>query len=90
MLTDPKSRKVIIVEPPLIPIPTKELFARILFDNLQVGLRGFDQYFTYLYCEKGPLIVFYPKSPTFVTGSGTYIGISTGQWAFGVCRSSRV
>ncbi|KAF8525930.1 actin family [Hysterangium stoloniferum] len=36
LLTDPKSRKVIIVEHPLLPISIKEMMARILFSNLQV------------------------------------------------------
>ena len=36
LLADPKSRKVIIVEHPLLPLYIKEMIARILFDNLQV------------------------------------------------------
>ena len=36
LLADPKSRKVIIVEHPLLPLYIKETIARILFDNLQV------------------------------------------------------
>ena len=36
LLTDPKSRKVIIVEHPLLPLYVKELMASVLFDNLQV------------------------------------------------------
>lgn len=36
LLTDPKSRKVIIVEQPLLPLHIKEMLARILFNNLQV------------------------------------------------------
>ncbi|EMD33902.1 hypothetical protein CERSUDRAFT_67540 [Gelatoporia subvermispora B] len=36
LLTDPKSRKVIIVEHPLLPLYIKEHMARILFNNLQV------------------------------------------------------
>ncbi|KAH9944842.1 actin family [Amylocystis lapponica] len=36
LLTDPKSRKVIIVEHPLLPLHIKDIIARILFDNLQV------------------------------------------------------
>lgn len=35
-MTDPKSRKVILVEHPLLPLHIKETIARILFDNLQV------------------------------------------------------
>ena len=37
-MTDPKSRKVILVENPLLPLHIKEIIARVLFDNLQVGL----------------------------------------------------
>ncbi|RXW16331.1 hypothetical protein EST38_g9526 [Candolleomyces aberdarensis] len=33
LLTDPKARKVIIVEGPLLPIYIKEMMARILFEN---------------------------------------------------------
>jgi len=36
LLTDPKSRKVIIVEHPLLPLHVKDAIARILFNNLQV------------------------------------------------------
>lgn len=36
LLTDPKSRKVILVEHPLLPLYIKEALARILFGNLQV------------------------------------------------------
>ncbi|KAI0775099.1 actin-domain-containing protein [Trametes elegans] len=36
LLTDPKSRKVILVEHPLLPLHIKEIMARVLFNNLQV------------------------------------------------------
>ena len=36
LLTDPKSRKVIIIEHPLLPLHIKDMFAKILFTNLQV------------------------------------------------------
>ncbi|KAJ7455301.1 actin-domain-containing protein [Mycena galericulata] len=36
LLTDPKARKVILVEHPLLPLYIKDMMARILFDNLQV------------------------------------------------------
>ncbi|TFK49938.1 actin-domain-containing protein [Heliocybe sulcata] len=36
LLADPKSRKVILVEHPLLPMHVKEMVARILFSNLQV------------------------------------------------------
>lgn len=36
LLTDPKARKVILVEHPLLPIYIKDMIARILFENLQV------------------------------------------------------
>jgi actin-related protein len=36
LLTDPKSRKVILVEHPLLPLYIKEIFANVLFGNLQV------------------------------------------------------
>ncbi|EJD49546.1 actin-like ATPase domain-containing protein [Auricularia subglabra TFB-10046 SS5] len=39
LLTDPKSRKVIIIEHPLLPLSVKETLARILFNNLQAGSR---------------------------------------------------
>jgi len=32
-MTDPKARKVILVEHPLLPMYIKDLIARILFDN---------------------------------------------------------
>ncbi|KAI0733558.1 actin-domain-containing protein [Fomitopsis betulina] len=36
LMTDPKSRKVILVEHPLLPLHIKDIIARVLFDNLQV------------------------------------------------------
>lgn len=36
LLTDPKARKVILAEHPLLPIYVKDMIARILFENLQV------------------------------------------------------
>ncbi|KAJ7650101.1 fungal-specific actin related protein [Roridomyces roridus] len=36
LLTDPKARKVILVEHALLPLYIKDIMARILFDNLQV------------------------------------------------------
>ncbi|KAJ3844824.1 fungal-specific actin related protein [Lentinula raphanica] len=36
LLTDPKARKVIVIENPLLPLHIKEALARILFENLQV------------------------------------------------------
>ena len=36
LLTDPKSRKVIIVEHPFLPLYIKDMMASVLFDNLQV------------------------------------------------------
>lgn len=36
-MTDPKSRKLIVVENPLLPIRVKEMMARCLFEDLQVG-----------------------------------------------------
>ena len=38
LLTDPKSRKVIVIEHPLLPVYVKEILAKILFENLQVLL----------------------------------------------------
>lgn len=36
LLTDPKSRKVILVEHPLLPLYIKDIIAKVLFGNLQV------------------------------------------------------
>ncbi|CAK5269334.1 unnamed protein product, partial [Mycena citricolor] len=41
LLTDPKARKVIIVEHPLLPLYIKDMIARILFENLQVPSLSF-------------------------------------------------
>jgi hypothetical protein len=38
LLTEPKSRKVIVIEHPLLPLYVKEILAKILFENLQVLL----------------------------------------------------
>jgi len=36
LLTDPKSRRVIVIEHPLLPLYIKDMIARVLFTNLQV------------------------------------------------------
>jgi actin-related protein 10 len=36
LLVDPKARKIIIVEHPLLPLCVKNMFAKVLFQNLQV------------------------------------------------------
>ncbi|KAI5122924.1 hypothetical protein M0805_007602 [Coniferiporia weirii] len=41
LLTDPKSRKVIIVEHPLLPLHIKDMMASVLFDNLQIPSLSF-------------------------------------------------
>ncbi|CCA68903.1 related to fungal specific actin related protein-Laccaria bicolor [Serendipita indica DSM 11827] len=41
LMTDPKSRKVIIVEHPLLPLRVKDLLAKILFDNLNIPSLSF-------------------------------------------------
>jgi hypothetical protein len=38
LLTEPKSRKIIVIEHPLLPVHVKEILAKILFENLQVLL----------------------------------------------------
>lgn len=37
-MTDPKSRKLIVLENPLLPTRIKEMIARCLFEDLQVGI----------------------------------------------------
>lgn len=37
LMIDPKTRKVIVVENPLLSTRVKEMVARVLFDNLQVS-----------------------------------------------------
>ncbi len=37
LMTDPKSRKVIVTENTFLPTFVKDHIARVLFDNLQVG-----------------------------------------------------
>ncbi|OCB90085.1 actin-like ATPase domain-containing protein [Sanghuangporus baumii] len=41
LLTDPKSRKVIIVEHPFLPLYIKDMMASVLFDNLQIPFLSF-------------------------------------------------
>ncbi|KAF9647030.1 actin-like ATPase domain-containing protein, partial [Thelephora ganbajun] len=41
LLTDPKSRRVIVIEHPLLPLYIKAMIARILFTNLQVPFVSF-------------------------------------------------
>lgn len=36
LLTDPKQRRVIISEPPLLPLAVKQLMAKVLFEHFQV------------------------------------------------------
>lgn len=37
LLIDPRTRKIIVIENPLLSTRIKEMIARILFDNLQVS-----------------------------------------------------
>ncbi|KAF8688862.1 actin, partial [Rhizoctonia solani] len=41
LLVDPKARKIIIVEHPLLPLCVKNMFAKVLFQNLQVPSLSF-------------------------------------------------
>lgn len=41
LMVDPKTRKVIVLENPLLPTSVKDMIARVLFDNLQVRLLPF-------------------------------------------------
>ncbi|KAI0271551.1 fungal-specific actin related protein [Gloeopeniophorella convolvens] len=41
LLTDPKSRKVIVVEHPMLPVHVKDTLAKVLFDNLQIPAISF-------------------------------------------------
>jgi actin-related protein 10 len=43
-MTDPKARKVLVVENPLLPLRVKELIARVLFENIQVSPKRKAQY----------------------------------------------
>ena len=36
LMTDPRSRKIVIVESALLPVQIKTMLARVLFSNLQV------------------------------------------------------
>lgn len=40
LLIDPRTRKIIVIENPLLSTRIKEMIARILFDNLQVSVNG--------------------------------------------------
>lgn len=39
-MSDPKARKVIVIENPLLPTRVKEVIAEVLFDNLQVSAQS--------------------------------------------------
>lgn len=45
LIIDPKTRKVIVVENPLLSTRVKEMIARVLFDNLQVSRALLDEVF---------------------------------------------
>ncbi|CAG8655151.1 882_t:CDS:2, partial [Acaulospora morrowiae] len=40
LLTDPKQRKVVLCESPMMPLTLKQLIAKVLFENLQVAYRS--------------------------------------------------
>lgn len=40
-MTDPKTRKLLVIENLLLPTQVKDMIARVLFDNLQVRFSTF-------------------------------------------------
>lgn len=67
LLTDPKSRKVIVIEHPLLPLYIKDMVARILFTNLQVckGAEELEQFSST--CNQGSLRFVCLKPSAFTT-----------------------
>lgn len=53
LLTDPKARKVILVEHPLLPHYIKEVLAKTLFENLQVPSVSFASSHLLALCSTG-------------------------------------
>lgn len=41
LMTDPKTRKVIVLENPMLPTRVKQIIARTLFENLQIPSLSF-------------------------------------------------
>lgn len=87
-MADPKARKVILVENALLPTRVKEMIARILFENLQVGrnprrARSESLLISPLSFPSGPFAKFRFKSPI---GSASH-GIS--HWSSGRLRKPR-
>jgi hypothetical protein len=70
LLTDPKSRKVILVEHPLLPLYIKEIIARILFNNLQVRHNGVCTIYSSYIMSSGTVHIIRIKPPTLVVSCG--------------------
>jgi hypothetical protein len=80
LLTDPKSRKVILVEHPLLPLYIKEMMARILFNNLQVWNNVVRKINNSYLRSTGAVHIIRLQSPTFPAGRWENYRPCTGLW----------
>jgi hypothetical protein len=81
-MTDPKARKVILVEHPLLPLYIKDLIARILFDNQVCGIRVFSKVLV-LNIALGSLSIIRFKSSSFITCGRENYRSGGGLWSSG-------
>jgi hypothetical protein len=68
-MTDPKARKVILIEHPLLPLHIKELVAKILFDN-HVSTKEYSPMVEMLSVHIGSIRVFCFKSSLIIAFCG--------------------
>ena len=75
LMVDPKSRKVIIIESPLLPMLVKDRMARALFDNLMVETTLKADLITTHHVMQVPSISFTPGSLLALASCGRSSGL---------------
>lgn len=75
LLVDPKARKVIIIEHPLLPLHVKDVIARVLFENLQVKLSFITLLALLLNIDQVPSISFASSHLLSLFSSGRITGM---------------
>jgi hypothetical protein len=81
LLTDPKSRKVILVEHPLLPLYIKETMARILFNNLQVWNNAVCKFYSSYIGSVGTVHIVRLKPSAVPVGCWEDYGPRSGLWS---------
>ena len=75
LLVDPKARKVVVVEHPLLPLCVKNMFAKVLFQNLQVRRLLPNVFNSTNLIQKVPSLSFAPSHVLALLASGRITGL---------------